>query len=114
MEALAEAIAHLQRPARRVPGLDKLAFAACFEPPGIFEVLGAAHGFAEFRMGVGPSAECLAANKKGCGDFRFAAPLCRKFKNALAIGAIVKGWAAAMARRQDFDIGAHGTSQDVS
>jgi hypothetical protein len=30
------------------------------------------------------------------------------------MGAIVKRWAATMARRQDFGIGAHGTSQEFS
>ncbi len=73
-----------------------------------------AHGFAKFGMGFGPGVECFAAHRQGCGDFRFAAALRSKFKDALAIAAVVQGRAAAMARRQEFEIGAHGTSQDVS
>ncbi len=114
MEALAETVAHLQRPACRVPGFVELAFASGFKPPGIFEVLGAAHGFAELGMSLGPAVERFAADRESGSDFRFAASLCRKFNDALAISAIVEGRAAAMARRQDFEIGAHGTSQDVS
>lgn len=64
-------------------------------------------------MGLGPGSERFPAYEQGSGNFGLAATLRREFKDALAIGGVVKRWAAAMARRQDFEIGAHGTSQDV-
>ena len=65
-------------------------------------------------MGFGPGSKGFAAYEQGGSDFRLAAALGREFKNAFAIDAIVKRWAPAVTRGQDFEIGARGTSQDVA
>ncbi len=108
----AEAVAHLQGPARGVPAFFET-LAAFSQPPGEFEVFCAVHGFPEIGMRLDPGVKCHAANGKRRSDFGFAVALCRKFKHALAICGSVAGPAPSPARRQDFEFGAHGTSQVI-
>ena len=111
-EALAEAVAHLQLPARQVPVFVSHALAAGFEPPGIFQGSGAAQSVHELRMRGSPGIERFAHHAEGGRDFRLAAALGRKLQHRAAIGGIVKRWAAARTRAQGFGIAGHGTSQD--
>jgi len=113
-KALAEPIAHLQSPSAGVPCAQELSFTPCRQPPRIFDLLCAAHRLSKLVVRFRPGAKRLDADLKSGGDLGLAAAFRSEFKNAFAIRDIIKGRAPACSRRQDFEIGAHETSQDVT
>jgi hypothetical protein len=65
-------------------------------------------------MRLDPGVQRLSAYEERGGDFGFSVPFRGKFENAIAIGGHIAGGASALSRRQDFEIGAHKTSQNFA
>ncbi len=110
-EPVGEAVAHLKRPACRVPALVELPFPAGLEPPGVFKFFRLAHRFAEIGVRLDPGVQRSPVDLQVGGDFDLPKAFVGEFEDAIAICGVIAGRAPARLRRQDFEIGGHKTSQ---